>query len=130
MVNDVVRWFHLLAAAVWLGGSITVGALVPALRKAGASSEQIRAAARRFGVVAWTALAISVTTGIIQLVRFHLAVRGNSTLTVKLALVAAAVVIAYVHQVTAARSRPAVRGTLEALSLVLALAVLGAAVAL
>lgn len=130
MVNDVVRWFHLLAAAVWIGGSITVGALVPALRRAGATTEQIRAAARRFGVVAWTALAVSITTGITQVARFHIMVRGNARLTLKLTLVGAAVVVTYVHQMTAARSRPAVRGALEGLSLVLALAILGAAVAL
>jgi len=130
VVNDVVRWFHLLAAAVWIGGSITVGALVPALRKAGATQEQIRAAARRFGTVAWIAIATSITTGIIQVIRLHLPVHGNTRLVLKVTLVGIAVVIAYVHQVTASRSRPAVRGALEGLSLLVALAILAIAVTL
>lgn len=126
----MVRWFHLLAAAVWIGGTITLAALVPALRKSGATTEQIRAAARRFGIVAWTALSVSVATGVIQLLRLHLPVSGNTRLTIKLALVGVAVVVAWVHQVTAARSRPAVRGAVEGLTLVLALVILAMAVSL
>lgn len=126
----VVRWFHLLAAAVWIGGTITVAAVVPALRKAGATTDQVRSAARRFGIVAWAALATSVTTGIIQLARRHIPVAGNTRLVVKLTLVGAAVVVAYIHQITAARSRPAVRGALEGLTLLLGLAILAAAVML
>lgn len=127
-MDDVVKWFHLLAAAVWIGGSITVGALVPALRKAGATTEQIRAAARRFGVVAWTALATSIVTGLIQVARRHYTIQGR--LAFKVALVGVAVVVAYVHQVTAKRTPPAVRGALEGLSLVLALGILAVAVTL
>nr|NIR37826.1 copper-binding protein [Actinomycetota bacterium]NIS32340.1 copper-binding protein [Actinomycetota bacterium]NIU18815.1 copper-binding protein [Actinomycetota bacterium]NIU67372.1 copper-binding protein [Actinomycetota bacterium]NIV87869.1 copper-binding protein [Actinomycetota bacterium] len=36
-------WFHLLGMSVWIGGTITVGAIVPALRRSGASREQLRA---------------------------------------------------------------------------------------
>lgn len=130
VIDDVIRWFHLVAAAVWIGGSITVGALVPALRAAGSTPEQIRAAARRFGVVAWTAIGVSVITGVIQLARMHIDLEANTRLTIKLALVTAAIVVAYLHQITAARSRPAVRGALEGVSLILALSILGVAVTL
>ena len=52
-------FFHLLGAAVWLGGTITVGALVPALRRAGAERPQLQAMARQFGKVSWAAIGLA-----------------------------------------------------------------------
>lgn len=129
-LDDVIRWFHLLAAATWVGGSITVAALVPVLRKSGAATDQIRAAARRFGVVAWTAIGMSVATGIIQLIRLDYPIRENTTLAVKLLLVGVAVSVAWVHQMIARKVSPAIRGALEGILLLLALAILATAVAL
>ena len=43
-----VRYLHLLAAAVWLGGLITMWAVVAVLRAAGAERSLLKAAARRF----------------------------------------------------------------------------------
>ena len=51
-----------LAAAVWIGGQVTLTALVPVLRRLGAQVP--RAAARRFNQIAWPAFAILVITGI------------------------------------------------------------------
>ncbi len=127
-VDDVIRWFHILAATVWIGGMLTVAALVPALRKVGVSREQIQAAARRFGVVAWAALSVSVATGITQVIRLD--VELAAPLTVKLILVSVAVSLAFVHQEIARHASAALRGAMEAVLLLLALAVLGAAVAL
>ena len=46
---DTVRLFlHVLAATIWVGGQITLAALVPALRRFGA--DVTREAARRFNV--------------------------------------------------------------------------------
>ena len=51
---DTVRLFlHVLAAAVWVGGQVTLAALVPVLRRLG--TEVPSAAARRFNQVAWPA---------------------------------------------------------------------------
>ena len=48
---DTIRlFFHVLAATVWVGGQLTLAALVPALRRFG--DEVPRAAARRFNQVA------------------------------------------------------------------------------
>jgi putative copper export protein len=129
-VDDTIRWIHLVAAAVWVGGQITVAALVPALRKAGATTDQVRTAARRFGVVAWTAIGVSVATGVIQLIRLDYPTRGNTPLLIKLVLVGLAVVVAWVHQIVARSAPPALRGAMEGTLLVLALAILAAAVAL
>ena len=60
---DTLRLFlHVLAAAVWVGGQITLAALVPALRAAG--TEVPRAAARAFNRIAWPAFAVLVLTGV------------------------------------------------------------------
>ena len=60
---DTVRLFlHVLAATVWVGGQLTLAALVPALRRFGADVP--RAAARRFNQVAWIAFAVLIVTGV------------------------------------------------------------------
>ena len=60
---DTIRLFlHVLAATIWVGGQITLAALVPVLRRLGADIP--RAAARRFNQVAWPAFAVLVITGI------------------------------------------------------------------
>ena len=129
-LDETIRWVHLVAAAVWVGGQITVAALVPALRRAGATTEQVRAAARRFGIVAWSAIGVSVATGILQLIRLDIPTRGNTALTIKLLLVGIAVAVAWFHQIIARTAPPALRGALEGSLLVLALAIVAAAVTL
>lgn len=126
-VDEIVRWIHLLAAATWTGGLITLGALVPALRSAGAERPVLQAAARRFGVVSWTALAVAVATGIVQVVRLSYPWRS---LEVKLAFVAIAGGLALVHQLTARRSSPAVRGAIQGAILLASIGIFAAAVAL
>jgi uncharacterized membrane protein len=54
---DTIRLFlHVLAATVWVGGQITLAALVPALRRLGA--EISRTAARQFNQIAWPTFAV------------------------------------------------------------------------
>lgn len=130
MLNDLIRWFHVLAAAVWIGGMITVAALVPVLRKAGVERSVIQAAARRFGAAAWLALTVSAVTGVIQLSRLGVEVRGNTILMIKLALVGLSVGLTFVHQEIARDVSPAVRGIMEGMLLLLGLGILFAAVSL
>jgi putative copper export protein len=113
-----VRLFlHVLAATIWVGGQLTLAALVPALR--GLGGQVTSAAARRFNQVAWPAFAVLVVTGVWNI----LADSGDdeasgyrTTLIVKLVLVAVSGVTAFVH----ARSRStvglAVFGALTGLS--------------
>jgi putative copper export protein len=59
---DTIRLFlHVLAATVWVGGQITLAALVPVLRRAGADIP--RTAGRRFSQIAWPAFEVLVITG-------------------------------------------------------------------
>lgn len=129
-MRDVVRWFHLLAATIWIGGMITVAALVPVLRRHGVPRETIQAAARRFGQATWVAISISALTGVWQLANNGIAVRGNTALVIKLGLVGLSVGIAFVHQEIARDVSPAMRGLMESVLLLLGLAILAAAIAI
>jgi putative copper export protein len=96
---DTIRLFlHVLAATIWVGGQLTLAAVVPVLRKFGADVP--RAAARRFNLVAWVAFAVLVVTGVWNII----AVRGQIndpgyrvTLIVKLAVVVVSGVAAALH---------------------------------
>src|SRR6516165_1976445 len=101
---DTVRLFlHVLAATIWVGGQLTLAALVPALRGLGA--QVTRTAARQFNRVAWPAFAVLVATGVWNILaesdKDHGAYR--TTLVVKLAVVAVSGVTAFLH--TRARSK-------------------------
>ena len=119
---DTIRVFlHVLAATVWVGGQITLAALVPALRRLGA--EIPRAAARRFNQVAWPAFAVLVITGIWNIIAVRSQVTGSyeTTLVVKLIVVAISGISAALH----ARARnPAGLAVFGALTGVSALAAL------
>ena len=119
----------MLAAATWTGGLITVGALVPALRKADVTRDQLRAMARRFGLVSWAAFAVIVVTGIAQVSELAIS-WSDSTLNLKLGLVVVAVALAGVHQVTARRTSHAMRGVIQGLILGVSIAIFGVAVTL
>ena len=60
---ETIRLFlHVLAATVWVGGQITLAALVPALRAAG--RDVPKTAARAFNRVAWPAFGVLLLTGV------------------------------------------------------------------
>lgn len=95
---DTIRLFlHVLAATVWVGGQLTLAALVPALRGSGA--EVTRAAARRFNQIAWPAFAVLVATGVWNIVAESHKNHGRyrTTLVVKLAVVTVSGLTAFLH---------------------------------
>jgi putative copper export protein len=95
---DTIRLFlHILAATVWVGGQITLAALVPVLRRLG--TEIPRAAARRFNQVAWPAFGVLIVTGIWNVVAVRSQVSGSyeTTLIIKIAVVAVSGVAAALH---------------------------------
>ena len=130
MLREIIRWFHLLAATVWIGGMITVAALVPVLRRHDVPRPVIQAAARRFGQATWVALSVSALTGTWQLMNNGILVRGNTALVAKLGLVGLSVGLAFFHQEIARDVSPAQRGLMEGLLLLLGLGILAFAVAL
>jgi len=134
MFDDVVQWFHLVAAAVWVGGLITLGALVVAARQAGAEREVLRAMAKQFGRVSWTAMAVAIATGVIQLSRSDVSLSDDTgyaaALLIKLTLVGVAAGLTLFHQLTAKTASPASRGIVQALILLTSLGIMAAAIAL
>ena len=134
MVDDVVRWFHLVAMAVWVGGLITLGALVMAVRRAGADRPVLKAMAQQFGRVSWTALGVAIVTGIVLLSRSDVSLSDDTgyavALLIKLTLVGVAAGLTVFHQLTAKTATPASRGIVQALILLSSLGIVAAAVAL
>jgi putative copper export protein len=123
---NVIRWFHLVAAAVWVGGLVTLGAVVATLRRQQVERETLRAVARTFGVVSWSAMAVAVTTGAWQAMD-HL---DDPMLAVKFGTVALTAGLAAWHQFAAGSQSPAMRGALQAAILVSSLAIVAVSVAL
>ena len=127
--DEVLLWIHIVAASVWVGGLITLGALVTALRRAGAERPLLQAMARRFGTVSWVAMAVAVATGVWQVSRLDIP-WSNDRLELKVGLVVLAAGLALLHQLTAKRTSPAVRGIIQAVILIVSIAIVGAAVRL
>lgn len=119
------RWLlftHLLGASIWLGGMIVMGALVPSLRRAGASREHIRAAARQFGRVSWVGMGLTVAAGLIAVV-IEPDLMELPGFNAKVGLVVIAAGLALWHQIGASRQSPRVRGALQGIILLVTLAV-------
>ena len=114
-VETVRLFLHVLAATVWVGGQLTLAALVPVLRQAGA--EVPRLAARQFGRVAWTAFAVLVVTGIWNMVEYDDkdASGYRTTMTVKLVFVVLSGVAALVHSRSRSKAGLAIGGAATAL---------------
>jgi len=121
---DTIRLFlHVLAATIWVGGQLVLGALVPVLRRFG--SEATSAVARRFNQVAWIAFAVLVLTGIWNIT----AISGTSsdtasyrtTLMVKLAVVVLSGITAFLHIRTKTARGRAIWGALTGLTALAAL---------
>jgi len=114
---DTIRLFlHVLAATVWVGGQLTLAALVPALRGLGA--EIPRSAARAFNRVAWPAFAILLVTGVWNVIAEHGKITGDyqGTLALKLAVVAVSGLTAWLHARARSPRGLAVFGALTGLS--------------
>lgn len=119
---DTIRLFlHVLAAAIWVGGQLTLAALVPVLRRAG--TDIPRAAAHGFNRVAWPAFGVLVITGIwnIVAVRSQITGRYKTTLVVKLVVVLISGITAALHARARGAAGRAVFGALTGASALAAL---------
>ena len=119
---DTIRLFlHVLAATIWVGGQITLAALVPVLRRLGA--EIPRAAASRFNLIAWPAFGVLVLTGVWNIVAVRSQISGayETTLVVKLIVVAISGITAALHARARSTTWIAVFGALTGISALAAL---------
>lgn len=114
---DAVRVFlHVLAATIWVGGQLTLAGLVPGLRAL--APDAPRAAARRFNQIAWPAFAVLVATGIWNVLVLEPAWDSayGRTVMVKILVVTASGVSAFVHAQARSRAALAVFGALSGLT--------------
>lgn len=112
----VVRWLHLLAAMVWVGGMIFMFiVLLPALRPVQPPVERTLLFARigqRYATVSWVALLTLIVTGILNGERrrldwLHLLdSEYGQTLHLKLELVGVTLLLTAVHAFTSAVASP------------------------
>jgi putative copper export protein len=125
---DILRLsLHVLAATIWVGGQLTLAALVPTLKAAGA--EVPRSVAHRFSQVAWPAFLVLVATGIWNVFAVHDKTHAwKSVLMVKIVVVILSGLTAYLHQRANGRKGLAVWGALTGLTALGAL-VIGIALA-
>ena len=113
---DTVRLFlHVLASTVWVGGQLTLAALVPVLRRVGPDAPRV--AARRFNVVAWPAYGVLIATGIWNIAAVSpMTASYRNTLIVKLVVVAASGITAVLHARSKSTAGLAVWGALTGLT--------------
>ncbi|MDA8323973.1 MAG: hypothetical protein M0030_29765 [Actinomycetota bacterium] len=118
---DTVRLFlHVLAATIWVGGQLTLAALVPVLRRQGPDAPRV--AARRFNLVAWPAYGVLIATGIWNIIAVSpMSPAYQRTLTVKLIVVAASGISAFLHARSKTTVGLAVWGALTGLTALSAL---------
>lgn len=122
----LVFYLHLLAATVWVGGLITLGVIMSAARGANEDRIILSAIARRFGALSAAAMAVLVVTGLIQAARYG----WTGLLLIKVSLVLASILLTIWHALGARTQPPATRGLIQGSILILALVILGLAVAL
>lgn len=122
-MNQWLLFVHLIGAAVWLGGMITLGALMPAMRRAGVERNQIQAIARQFGRVSWIALGLTVGVGLAAIAIEPTLATTLPGFEIKMILVAGAAGLAGWHSLGAGNQSPAWRGAIQAVILLLTLGV-------
>jgi putative copper export protein len=98
--RELVLWLHVLAACIWIGGQVTVAAVIPLLRE---HQGLAALAGRRYQQIAWPAFAVLVGTGIANTANAHISWADltstpvGRTLLTKLGLVALSGLAAAVH---------------------------------
>lgn len=115
---DAVRLsLHVLAAAVWVGGQITVAGLLPTVRMLGGDAPQ--AVARAFGRLQWPAYLVLLATGIWNVLAVDPGRAGGTfdvVLGVKIAVVLLAGAAALWHQRARSRAGLALWGAVASLA--------------
>lgn len=89
---------HVFAAAVWVGGQITVAALLPTVRRFG--DDASKRIARAFSRIEWPMFALLLATGIWNVIADDPSKQNsawNAVLGAKIAVVVAAGLAAYWH---------------------------------
>lgn len=92
---NAILWLHLLAMAFFVGGQVMLAAVVIPVLRGAPNRSQLLLAVRRFGVGTVIALAVLIATGVAMATHDHL--WGDTTLQVKLGLVALVCALIIAH---------------------------------
>ncbi|WP_067793617.1 hypothetical protein [Actinomadura formosensis] len=106
---DVRIFLHVLAATIWVGGQITLGALVPVLR---GYEGLTKITARRYNMIAWPAFLVLVLTGVWNITAAGMSDAAQRTLDVKLVFVLISGLAAFLHTRATSKAGLAVWGAL------------------
>jgi uncharacterized membrane protein len=90
-----IRWLHVIAMAFFVGGQLFLAAAVVPVERRTPDRERLRAIARRFGYGTLVAIGVLLATGAAMASHYHL--WDDSTLQVKLGLVAVVAVLVVWH---------------------------------
>ena len=90
-----IRWLHVVAMAFFVGGQLFLAAMVVPVERRAPDRERLRAIARRFGYGTLVAIAVLLATG--AAMASHFGLWDDSTLQVKLGLVALVAVLVVWH---------------------------------
>jgi putative copper export protein len=116
-INVIRLTLHILAATIWVGGMIVLGALAGPLKRA--APEALAPAARAFARLGWPAFAVLIATGIWNLmVGSQEGSAYQSTLMAKMGLVVLSGLGAGLHTFT---KNPTLKGAWGAVALLGAL---------
>ena len=112
---------HVLAAAVWVGGQITVAGLVPTARSL--AEDAPKKVARAFARISWPAYAVLIITGIwnMSAADKHQPHAWKLVLGIKMGVVLLAGVSAYLHTVSRTKAGLAAWGAVTSLTSLTAL---------
>lgn len=92
---QAVIYLHLLAMAFFVGGQLVVAVTVVPVERTSPDPERMREIGRRFGIGTGVALVVLLITGVAMASHFNL--WDSRTMQIKLALVAALIVLMGVH---------------------------------
>lgn len=111
-VDGIRLTLHVLAAAVWVGGQLTVAGLLGTVRSLG--DEAPRAVARAFGRLSWPAYAVLIGTGVwnVAAAGGHHGSAWKAVLSAKVAVALLAGLAAWLHSRSRGRTGLAVWGAL------------------
>ena len=115
--SDSIRLFlHVIGATIWVGGQLTLAALVPALRKI--NPELPRKVAARFNTIAWPAYTLLLVTGAWNMASLPKSVPSNysAVIGIKMIMVLLSGVAAFVHTRSKTTKSIAIWGSLSGLA--------------
>lgn len=116
-VDSIRLFLHVLAASVWVGGQIVLGALVPKLRQV--APETLKVAAKGFARVAWPAFVVVIVTGmwnILEIKVGDMSTEYQVTMSIHILLSMATATFAVIHSVGRTKLALALGGALGLLT--------------